>query len=672
MKISLAWLNTYLSRPVDAEEADRLLTDHGFPIEERVAREGGDVMLDVEVTSNRGDCLSHVGVAREIVAGSDRALVMPELGYEEAGEGAGVLAKVSVDDAEGCPLYTARVIRGVKVGPSPDWLRQRVESLGLRSVNNVVDVTNFVLMELGQPLHAFDLAKLAGGEIRVRRAAKGEAFKAIDGSEHKLDASMLVIADAERPCAVAGVMGGLESEVTESTTDLLLESAIFAPLTVRSTSRALKLASDSSFRFERFVDPAGVDRASRRAARLIVEVAGGTVCGGVIEVGGAVVGTKPLGLRGERCRTLLGMDLSDEQQAGYLARLGLEPQVKDGVIECAIPSYRFDLVREVDLIEEVARLHGLAAIPETEKISLVARAPQEAVLARQEIANTLQGLGFHETVTPSLLEPLEGEAFLVDGARLIELEGQRRTDRALRPSLLPSLLHCRKLNQDHGNHGVRLFEAAAVWWAERGGRAEHRRLAMLVDAEDPAEALREIKGVVTELVEALAGTGVGTLAFDRSAQGWFDPGAVVKLGDEALGVFGLASKALVDRFDLQTRVALVELDLDALLALYPPVYSAQTPPRLPGIERDLSLVVDETIAWEAIAGVIDEVAPARMERLDFLGTYRGKPIPKGRKSVSLRMAFRDPEQTLRHDAVDGEVDAVVKALTKKVNAELRV
>ncbi|WP_428389500.1 phenylalanine--tRNA ligase subunit beta [Mucisphaera sp.] len=669
MKISLNWLNTCLSRAVDAQEAENLLTNHGFPIEE-TEQVGDDLMLDVEVTSNRGDCLSHLGVAREITAGSDRNLVLPEI-ETPTDPDAPAPVKVTVDNPDACPLYTARIIRGVKIAPSPEWLRQRLETLGLRPINNIVDITNYVLMETGQPLHAFDLQKLTGPEINVRAAKEGESFKAIDGSEHKLKNTMLVIADAERPCAIAGVMGGLDSEVTDDTTDILLESAIFEPLTVRATSRALKLASDSSFRFERRVDPLGVDIASRRAADLILQLAGGQLEPGVTSIGQPNTEPTTLALRPQRCRDLLGIDPSNQQQADLLARLAFEPQIDGDTIRCTIPTYRFDLTREVDLIEEIARLHGMENIPQTDKIALVARAPQHEVLARKTLADMLQGAGFHETVTPSLLEPEQAEAFLEANARTISLVGQRRTDRALRPSLLPSLLNCRKINQDHGNHDVRLFETAAVWWMTDQGKQEHRRLAMLIDAEDASAALRELKGVIAELVQALAGVKATSLSFTDFQSDRLDPAASVQLAGDHLGHFGLINARTADTFNLQTPVALAEIDLDTLLALYPPAYSAAVPPRLPGIERDLSLIVDETLPWAEIQKVIDQAAPARMERLDFVGVYRGKPIPKGRKSVTLRLAFRDPNQTLRHDAVDNEMNTVIDALTTEVKAEIR-
>ncbi|MEL7089122.1 MAG: phenylalanine--tRNA ligase subunit beta, partial [Planctomycetota bacterium] len=405
MKISLHWLNDYLDPPVPADAVDRLLTGHGFPIEDRIEIDRGpvrgDVMFDVEVTSNRGDCLSHVGLAREIAAATGATLNAPLCGLPAAaGQPVDTLTDVDLQAAEACPLYTARVITGVTVGPSPGWLVAKLEAVGLRSVNNVVDVTNFVLLELGQPLHAFDLGKLAGQEVVIRHAIEGEKFTGIDGTRHELRADMLVVADNEKPQAVAGVMGGLDSEVGQTTADILLESAIFAPLSVRKTSRALKLASDSSFRFERGVDPAGVERASRRAAALIVELAGGTLAEGVIRVGAlAEKETEPhtLTLRAARCQKLLGINLSAQQQADYLKRIGLPARTDGESVIANIPTFRLDLAREVDLIEEIARLHGMDAIPMKPKLELVAKPPQASVQAKRLIGDALVAHGYHET-----------------------------------------------------------------------------------------------------------------------------------------------------------------------------------------------------------------------------------------------------------------------------------
>ena len=681
MKISLRWLNDYLDPPVAADAIDDLLTSHGFPIEDRVDHQdgapAGDTMFDVEVTSNRGDCLSHVGVAREVAAGNGAALNTPACDLPDA-SGASVdsLTSVTHDGAEACPLYTARVITGVKVGPSPDWLVAKLEAVGLRSVNNVVDVTNFVLLELGQPLHAFDLDKLAGRQVVVRHATKGEKFNAIDGTKHELRDDMLVIADGERPQAVAGVMGGLDSEVGESTTDILLESAIFAPLSVRTTSRALKLASDSSFRFERGVDPVGVERASRRAAALIVELAGGELAEGVIRTGSQTADPEPhtLTLRAARCNALLGLELSADQQADYLNRIGLLAQADGDSVIAKVPTFRLDLRREVDLIEEVARLHGMDAIPMKPKLELIARPPQDTVQARRAIGEVLVAHGYHETITFSFIRPKVAKPFLLPGAEALLLEGDHKKDEPmLRPSVLPSLLQCRKLNQDAGNHGVKLFETASTWAVENGKTVERVKLALLRDATDTDAALRELRGAIDEIVETLGGSSVRdkVVVEPVESSAVYQAAGRVLLDGQPVGALGLLSPKLRDTLDVQTPQVAAELDLSALLTLYPPTREVGALPKFPGIERDLSVIVDEGVAWSQIESAVTGANPAMLEDLSFVGVYRGKPIAPGSKSVSLRMRFRDPEKTLRHDQVDPQVAAVVSSLGQAVGAELR-
>ncbi|MEM7624627.1 MAG: phenylalanine--tRNA ligase subunit beta [Planctomycetota bacterium] len=684
MKISLRWLNDYLAPPVAADAVDDLLTSHGFPIEDQVDHaEGaaaGDTMFDVEVTSNRGDCLSHVGVAREVAAATGANLKTPACDLPDtSGEAVDSLTSVDHRDTDACPLYTARVITGVKVGPSPDWLVAKLEAVGLRSVNNVVDVTNFVLLELGQPLHAFDLGKLAGRGVVVRRATQGEKFTAIDGTKHELRDDMLVIADGEKPQAVAGVMGGLDSEVGESTTDILLESAIFAPLSVRKTSRALKLASDSSFRFERGVDPVGVERASRRAAALIVELAGGTLAEGVIRTGSQTADPEPhtLTLRAGRCDALLGLELSPEQQADYLNRIGLLAQADGDSVIAKIPTFRLDLLREVDLIEEIARLHGMDAIPMKPKLELIARPPQDAVLARRAIGEVLVAHGYHETITFSFIRPKAASPFLPDGAEALMLDGDHKKEEPmLRPSVLPSLLQCRKLNQDAGNHGVKLFETASTWSVEDGKTVERVKLALLRDVGGDGgtdEALRELRGAVDEIVETLGGASardaVSVEPVELSAV--YAAAGRVLLAGRPIGTLGLVSPAVRDAMDVQTPQVAAELDLPVLLDLYPPTREVGALPKFPGIERDLSVIVDEGVAWTQIESAVAAAGPEMLEELSFVGVYRGKPIAPGSKSVSLRMRFRDPERTLRHDQVDPQVATVVASLGERVGAELR-
>ncbi len=683
MKASLNWIGSYLHRPIDVEPAAEALTAAGFPTEQWEAvdtRGGRDWMMDVEVTSNRPDCLCHLGLARELGAAVGHSLKPPAMPAAEelddaaaaSDEGVTDLTRVDNEAPDLCPLYTARIIRGVTVGPSPDWLVGRLEAVGLRSVNNVVDVTNFVLLELGQPLHAFDLARLEGRRIVVRRARRGEAFTAIDGSEHTLADPMLVIADASRPVAIAGVMGGLETEVSSNTVDVLLESAAFNPLSVRRTSRALKLASDSSYRFERGVDVAGVDRASRRAAAMIAELAGGTIVPGVIRAGCEDPSPRALSLRPQRCRQLMGIDFGLDDITGALGRLGLEPAVEDGGerITCRVPTFRLDLQREVDLIEEVGRLYGLDRVPVREKIQIIARPPQASVEARRKLGQVLSAHGYFEAITLSFVPLSHGEPFIPDGYEAVVLDDERRkAEPMLRPSVLPSLLACRKGNQDAGNSGLRLYETASVWARRDGHIEEWQKLGMLCDAEDRQQAFRDLRGTIEEAVITL--TGRRDIDCRPVETAGFAAAAELMAGGRVLGRLGVLDAELQKRFDLQTPVVVAELDLPPLIDAYPPSHIVQPLPRFPGIERDLSVIVDEPVTWADIEQAVRQVKPALLSDLAFITTYRGKPIEKGRKSVSFRMTFRDPDRTLRHEEVDPQVEAVVTALRQSLGAELR-
>lgn len=671
MKTSLAWLNRYLDNAVNADELERALTEQGFPIEATESVDA-DVMLDVEVTSNRSDCLSHVGLAREISAGTGRQLRGPAIELPAASGDVAGLTSVVNEAPDLCPVYTARVITGVKVGPSPQWLVDCLSTIGLRSVNNVVDVTNFVLMETGQPLHAFDMNLLKEKRIVVRRATKGEEFTAIDGTQHKLDDAMLVIADASRPVAVAGVMGGLESEVGESTTDILLESARFDPLSIRRTSRKLKLASDSSFRFERGVDGRGVDRASQRAAQLIVELAGGALAEGVIRVGEDEPSPHTVTMRVARCNHLLGIEMTGQHMVDLLDALGLSPELDEAeqTITARIPTFRLDLHREVDLIEEVARMHGLDDLAMHQRLNIEVRPLQDSVAARQAIGKTLVAHGYHETVTFSFISPRLGEPFLRAGDKPLVIEDERRkAEPMLRPALAPSLLTCRKANQDVGNHGLKLFEAAAVWSRNNGAIVERSSLCLLCDAEDIQQAVRDVRGTLSELIEQLSGRA--DVSFEPADIHNTSSAAQVVIGGESVGYLGALDDTCRDRFDLQTAIVVAELDLDSLTTLYPPDHQVGELARFPAIERDVSIVVDETVNWQSIASHVHATQPQLLEDLRFVVTYRGKPIAKGQKCVTLRMVFRDPAQTLRHDQVDPQVDAVVRRLQTELGAQLR-
>jgi phenylalanyl-tRNA synthetase beta chain len=458
MKISMEWLGDYLPGPLDAQTCADLLTNAGFPVE-NIETVGSDTVLDVEVTSNRGDCLCHIGVARELSALLGREMAETGGGKRD-GKGGRTPVPVRIDAPELCPHYTARVLKGVAVRPSPAWMVRRLEAVGVRAINNVVDVTNYVLFEMGQPLHAFDFSKLRGGQIIVRRAKAGEKLTSIEGHERLLASDMLVIADAERPVAVAGVMGGLESEVSEATTEILLESARFDPLSVRKTARALAMGSDSSYRFERGIDPTLPVRASARAAELILQTGGGERADGLIEAGSDGYAAKTLILRRSKLRQVLGIDLPVEQVVGALGRLQLSPVARGEGIQVTIPSWRLDLNLEIDLVEEVARIVGYDAIPVREEISIRLTPPRPQQRTIETIRSALVAGGYYEAVTFSFVSDALADDFAPPHAHALARadERVRSADAQLRPSLLPGLLEAVRRNENAGTAGAKLFE----------------------------------------------------------------------------------------------------------------------------------------------------------------------------------------------------------------------
>ncbi len=444
MIVSWNWLTDYLPLRLSVEKLAEKLAVSGLN-HESTSEVGGDLAIDLEVTSNRPDCLCHIGVAREIAVVERLELKIPTPKPVEKGPEVLQAAGTEVLEPNLCPRFTTRVIQGAKVSKSPWWLRKRIETLGLRPINNIVDITNYVMFECGQPLHAYDLAKLSGRGLVVRKAQKGETLLAINNRKYELDAEMLVIADAEAPVGLAGVMGGLETEISDQTTEVLIEAAQFDPLSVRRTGRALGLSSDAAFRFERGLDPERTDWASRRTAQLILELAGGMLCKGAIDIGGQTRTRPEVGLRFERIAKILGIHVPQEEVRRILEALGLSITKSDSHMLSAVPpSWRFDLEREIDLIEEVGRVHGYERIDENRPVpmSIAVRAPRE--LVESEIRSTLTACGLSEAVTLSMVadqfaQPIDLEKN--GSAEIIRVEHTtRKRETALRTSLVPSLL----------------------------------------------------------------------------------------------------------------------------------------------------------------------------------------------------------------------------------------
>ena len=673
MKIALDWLGQYLAPVPAAEVCAEALMNAGLPIESIEPHEATQV-LDVEVTSNRPDCLSHVGVARELAALVGGTFKMPEAGARETGAAAATLTSVAVEDAEGCPYYSARVIQNVKVGPSPAWLVQRLESIGLRSVNNVVDITNFVLMESGQPLHAFDLERLAEKRIVVRRAKKGEKLIAIDAKTYELDESMLVIADGREPQAIAGVMGGKVTEVTESTTSVLLESARFEPLTIRTTSRTLGLKSDSSYRFERGIDVTAAERASQCAAQLIVELCGGTLAPGVVAVGSAEAKAATVSLRLKRIPEILGITVPTERAVAILASLGFGPKLSGEVIKCTVPSHRLDVEREIDLLEEVARVYGYGHIPTLDRVSHPVQPEPAVEKAEKLIHASLLQAGFTETITITFVPKADAEAFLPKGmGETIPLAHGGWNGEVLRPSLFPSLLAVRRTNQHAGIPDARVFEISETFWQE--GDAAKKMPTQFRVLSILGNSVAEVRGAIEAVLYRLNAAAKVVVA--PATYSWFVPGVAGSVAIEqggkpkVLGCIGQFTQELQKRYSLKQSVCGVEIQLDPLIELFEPVRRATQLPRFPGVKRDLSVVVDEGVRWAEVEAAIRGSKLEHMEGVDFVTTFRNKQVGEGKKSLTLTLDFRDPGRTLTSEEVDAQVKSAMELLAGKFGAVLR-
>ncbi|HWX20078.1 MAG TPA: phenylalanine--tRNA ligase subunit beta [Candidatus Binatia bacterium] len=698
----------------------------GQPFAEYLGRSGSDVVYDLEVTPNRPDLNSVIGIAREIAAVTGNPLRMPEVKTQasEAREqkpGVGVeeLVAVRIEDAELCPRYTARVVQGVKIAPSPDWLRSTLEKVGIRSINNVVDVTNYVMLEVGQPLHAFDYHLLQGAagsppkgshaarpSIVIRRAGEGEKFMTLDGQERTLTGQMLLIADETRPVALAGVMGGQNSEIGPKTADVLIESAYFKPQNIRATSKKLELRTESSYRFERGGDVGICDWASRRAAQLILETAGGTLATGVVDIYPKSAEPKQITLRPNKVSELLGSELRPEQIESYLAQLelkvvGRKPRPVDAgpaasePITFRVPTFRVDLKREVDLIEEVARLYGVDKIPATPPRGATGSNPYDAV--HDELADArrlLTGLGLHESQGQTLIS--EAAARNLTEA-LVPLANPLSSDmNVLRPSLLPGLLDALRHNLSHKNYDVATFELgrtfAPVGQASSpagapapeirsGGVREERRLALaLTGLRNPLfwsgadrEAkfdIYDLKGLLEEFFEQF---GLRGLSYTRRKESTalFLESATIHLGKFQIGELGQLLPALAKQYDLRDAVLLAEINFDLLLERRGTSKSFRPLPAFPPIRRDVAMLVPEATTHEAVLQVARQAKPSNLESVELFDIFRGKNVPPGQKSMAYAFTYRSPERTLTDAETNAAHERLVEQLKQKLQATVR-
>jgi phenylalanyl-tRNA synthetase beta chain len=667
-------------------DADRL---PGTPLPQALGLE--DTLLEVNITPNRGDCLSHWGIARELAAVFDRELRIPRWAGDPAGREIREHTSVTIVEPEHCPRYAARLLLDVTVAPSPRWLRQRLEAVGVRSINNIVDATNFVLMETGQPLHAFDFDLLRGRRIVVRPAAAGEPFTTLDGVARVLGGNMLVIADAERAVALAGIMGGLESEIRPATRNVFLESAIFNPLTIRRAAKKLGLSTEASVRFERGVDPEGVLAAADRAVRLMQELGGGAIVPGQIDEYPAPRKPESIEIDVAKAGRFLGLPLTMEQALDMGRRLGLPMEPREGErIEVRPPSFRPDLTRPVDLMEELARIIGYDQIPSTfpQSTATGGREPQ-GYLLRRRLEELLPGLGFDQVITYSFIAEKWAAAFSrrsegpLDTDPFIRISNPLSEDQAvMRPSLLPGLILAMTRNLSQRNRDLRFFELGKVFYPTPGGvrqPEERDHLALLWTGRRYPESFHrkgeevdffDLKGVVENIMEALRVPDF-SLAPGQAPHYFQEEGYVRLLaGTELLGGLGEIAAAVRTLFDFREHAYVLELDLERLRPHQEETVTFQPWPRYPEAARDISLILDEAVTWQALREEIRTMQEPLIEKIALFDLYRGKPIPPGKKNLGIRVHYRSSEQTLTEERIAALHTKVAERIIGKFKATL--
>lgn len=669
MLVSWEWLKQYLDLNLsEAEVCDRLtLAGLNFDGASTVAN---DRCLDLEVTSNRPDWLGHVGIAREIGVLFDLELKVPQADIAATSTGGACPKIVQLEDEDFCPRYIARSVTGVTIGPSPAWLTNRLETVGVAVINNVVDVTNYVLMEIGQPLHAFDLDKITGDTITVRRAKTSEKFTAIDHRDYELHSDDYVIADSSGAIALAGVMGGKLTEVGDMTSSLLIEAADFAALPVRTTSRRLKLKSDSSYRFERGVDPEMIDWASRRCCELIVETAGGEICEGSVFAGSSAPARKPVTLRFSQLMRVLGIDVPADEVHRILEKLGNPVQKQTNESITVIPaSWRRDITREIDLVEEVARIHGYDQIPERAGVSLSASHQSDLDRVRNKVRSAMLGMGFDETLTRSVVSDVWAKTF--QGWSLSEplatsmpmVKGEDR----LRISLLPSLLGARRNNEKFSYTQIDLYEIAKVYLPKAKALPDERYMVGITSGN----SFYEIKGVVESLVAMLnpkAKLEVLPFTDPMFEEG---QGAHVTIDGTTLGYFGIVSHKTAKAYGLQNAASVAELDLGALMKLAVLVPQHQDFSTQPTMNRDLNLIVDEEVSWSQLQSIGYDAGGELVESVTFQEIFRDpKKDGPGKKRVLFTVTLQAYDRTLKGEEADVTIAKILAECEKQTGAKL--
>jgi phenylalanyl-tRNA synthetase beta chain len=692
MKISLSWLKDYVAVNIPPEKLAHKLTMAGFEVE-HIEKVAGDSVFELEITPNRPDCLSMLGIARELSAIFNKPLKSP---FKKFPAPKASRAAVTIEDKKDCSRYIGTVIAGVKVNASPDWIRKRIAAVGLRPINSMVDVTNFGLIESGQPLHAFDFDKLEGGKIVVRRARKGEKIVTLDGVERALDPSILVIADARRPVAIAGIMGGKDTEVTDKTKNVLLESAHFDPVLVRRASRSLGLASDSSYRFERGVDIGGVSRGSARALVLIRQLAGGRVqAHGDYYPGKRKETRSTVSVHQAEIEALLGTAVSVARCRSILKHLGFSvTQGKKGVLKVGVTGFRGDIKHPVDVIEEIARIIGYDSLPTSlPHISLGTIKENERKGLREKIRQQLLAQGLNEAITYAMtnrrdLERCRGAACpprpepsarpgCAPTDEILKVKNPLNQDQELmRPTLVPGLLAVLLSNTNRGQKDVRLFELGKIYL--RSGEKETLGIAVTGRRCDDwrqskAETVDfyDLKGFLESVLELNAQDGY---RFEPADHPLFESGrgAYVLCAGRNVGIAGKVSRKVLEGWGIKRDdVFLAEMDLEHLYAGERPARKYVPVPEFPAVVLDVSMAIKENVSFERVREIIDELKPDFLTEVRFVEQYLGEKIPQGYRGIVFSLTYQSARRTLREDEALQAHKKICQALTERLGAVRR-
>lgn len=688
MLFSSNWLARYVELPEETSHLAELLTRCGMVVEDIRSHSDG-ALLDLDIPSNRVDAMNHYGLAREIATARRSDLQAPEILVNESDPATDQLTAIAIDDLNGCPRYTARLIRGVKVEPSPQWLANLIESIGLRPLNNVADITNFVLWELGHPLHAFDFDRLVDHQIVVRRARKSESLVVLDHIKHTLTSSDLVIADGQRPVALAGVIGGAETSITNDTVNVLIEGAWFDPATVRATAHRLNLHTDASHRFERSPAHDGMLLAIDRAASLIQEIGGGALSRGTIDVVGTLPEPVSTTLRQTRLKGLLGIEVPSSEVEEILTRLGFSLAAKTGGYDVGVPSFRPDVTREEDLIEEVGRHNGYDRLPATLP---VVRSIQDSgtpeVLGEQRLKQCLVAAGCREIMSSSLSSLLEQSGFVGQVEDLVSINNPISEELSvLRAHLVPGLLGAVAHNLNHGQTSLRLFEVGhcfagpltddgvTEYWSMAIALTGSQRRDHWKDVSTPVD-FYDLKGIVEHVTKQMAwpkwqwGAGKSP-GIDQSATALIRNGAG---GNIPAGWAGRISADTAQTFDIDAEVWVVELNIDKPIGLPHPTTPYRPVSRFPGGSRDVALVLPEASDYGVVETTVRVAAAEAMLPLagiTLIEIYKGDEIPPGHRGMTLRFTFRAADRTLTAAEIEAGQKKLVDTLSKKLGARQR-